>query len=131
MFTNGFLILYYFVLGIASRIPQRANFFAINRQHHPNRSGEGGDFRNGEGVPNSIHIVREGQQIGGGDEHTDLAGDGGDHAVNALAHGLKYIAEDDANTGEDKGKAQSAQSGDANLQKSLIGIEEAQQGFGE
>ena len=85
------------------------------------------DLRDWERKPDAAQHAGQRQQVGSRDEHHDLARDGDEHAVDAVAKRLTRRAGHDADAGKHERQAHDAQRGRTNLEHCVRGVKHQQQ----
>ena len=108
---------------------ERADLLPIQAEEQDDRHRQRGDLRDREGEPDGVDVPGKRQQVGHRKQHDQLARDGDDHAVDAVAESLEHAADDDARACEHEGEAHGAQRRVADGQHVRIGVEQAEQGL--
>ena len=109
---------------------QGLDLLAVNAQEEEAGGGAAGDFSNGIGQPHAVDIAGQAQQECHGQQNQQLAADGSDGGVDAVAQRLEAGTQGNAHRGDGEAPADGAQAAAADVEEFLRGIEQSQQHIG-
>ena len=109
---------------------QGLDALAVVAQEEDQGHGQTHGLCDGPCPPDPGHLAAEAQQVGGGQQHDELARQGDDGCIDAGTQRLEGGAQDDAHRGHGEAPGDGAQGADGHAHEFVAGIEDGQQQLG-